>query len=369
MMEEGAVVEVKIEAAASRLSSSSSRVFPEPAAADIYEDWTPAEVLAVGGISVRGESALERNASYRELAPIDSLLPITESRNGNFFSVTLLLLSSGIGLQALLLPVAFTSLGWAWGIICLSLVYVWQLYTIWLLVDLHESAATGTRFSRYAHLAIVAFGQTAGKLTAIFPTMYLSGGACVLFIINGGGTLELFYKTMCGGVEDPSCHGVGPTGAEWFLVFICLAILVSIFFPNMNSLSSIAAIGSVTGVAYCTVLWTLSLSKGRPEGVVYDPPLVSTSKVDRFRDIVNALTLISLAFRGHNLVLEIQGTMPSNTTPMRRRMWKGVVASYAIIALCHFPLAIAGYWAYGNLVLNILSSPVNYEVIKCYINY
>ncbi|CAH9146962.1 unnamed protein product [Cuscuta epithymum] len=359
MMEESAMVEVKIEAvAASRSSSSSSRVFPVPvtgilptAAADIYEDETPAEMLAVGGISVRGESALERYASYKELAPIDSQLPITESRNGNFFTVTLLLLSSGIGLQALLLPVAFTSLGWAWGIICrLSLLYVWQLYTIWLLVDLHESAATGTRFSRYAHLAIVAFGQTAGKLTAIFPTMYLSGGACVLFIINGGGTLELFYKTMCGGVEDPGCHGKGPTGAEWFLVFISLAILVSLFFPNMNSLSSIAAIGSVTGVAYCTVLWTLSLSKGRPEGVVYDPPLVSTSKVDRFRDIVNALTLISLAFRGHNLILEIQGTMPSNGTPMRRRMWRGVMASYAVIALCHFPLAIAGYWTYGNLM-------------------
>ncbi|RAL50530.1 hypothetical protein DM860_014472 [Cuscuta australis] len=312
------------------------------------EDETPVELQAVGGIILRGNSALERSESYRELAPIDSLLPITQSRNGNFFTVTFHLLSSGIGLQALLLPAAFTSLGWVWGIVCLSLLFAWQLYTTWLLVDLHESTTTGTRFSRYVHLAIVAFGEKTGKLAAIFPTMYLSGGACALLIINGGGALESFYKTVCG--SDPRCHDKGLTGAEWFLVFACVATLVSLFFPSLNSLGSVSLLGSVTGVAYCTLLWTLSLSKGRPEGVIHDSPEVSTSKVARFRDIANALAIISLAFRGHNLVLEIQGTLPTNNVPLRRRMLRGVVASYLVIALCHFPLAIAGYWAYGNLM-------------------
>lgn len=44
--------------------------------------------------------------------PIESWLPITESRNGSAFSVTFLLLCSGIGFQALLLPYAFATLGW-----------------------------------------------------------------------------------------------------------------------------------------------------------------------------------------------------------------------------------------------------------------
>nr|GMC89059.1 lysine histidine transporter-like 8 [Ipomoea batatas] len=279
--------------------------------------------------------------------PLDSWLPITESRNGNFFSIASHMLCSGIGLHALLLPVSFISLGWVWGIICVSLLFVWQLYTIWLLVDLHESP-TGTRFSRYLHLAIVAFGAKMGKLAAIFPTLYLSGGTCVSLIINGGGSLQLFYKTI---INDDD---KGQTGAEWFLVFVCIAILVSLFFPNLNSLASISLVGSLTGIAYCTILWILSVSKGRPQGlggVAYDPPEVSTSKVDRFRDIANALALISLAFRGHNIILEIQGTLPTNPkVPLRSRMWRGVMASYLLIALCHFPLAIAGYWTYGNLV-------------------
>lgn len=44
--------------------------------------------------------------------PQEAWLPITESRNGNVFSVTFHILCSGIGMQALLLPVAFATLGW-----------------------------------------------------------------------------------------------------------------------------------------------------------------------------------------------------------------------------------------------------------------
>lgn len=31
-------------------------------------------------------------------------------------------------------------------------------------------------------------------------------------------------------------------------------------------------------------------------------------------------------------------------------MWKGVKVAYAIIAMCLFPLAIGGYWAYGHMI-------------------
>ena len=36
--------------------------------------------------------------------------------------------------------------------------------------------------------------------------------------------------------------------------------------------------------------------------------------------------------------------------PSRVPMWKGVKYAYVIIAMCLFPIAIGGYWAYGNLV-------------------
>lgn len=46
-----------------------------------------------------------------------------------------------------------------------------------------------------------------------------------------------------------------------------------------------------------------------------------------------------------------QATMPSSEKhPSTVPMWKGVKVSYTLIAMCLFPLAIGGYWAYGQMV-------------------
>lgn len=44
--------------------------------------------------------------------------------------------------------------------------------------------------------------------------------------------------------------------------------------------------------------------------------------------------------------------MPSSEKqPSRVPMWKGVKVVYLLIAIvCLFPLAVGGYWAYGNKV-------------------
>jgi hypothetical protein len=49
---------------------------------------------------------------YHEHNPQEAWLPITESRKGNTFFATFHLLCSGIGLQVLVLPLAFATLGW-----------------------------------------------------------------------------------------------------------------------------------------------------------------------------------------------------------------------------------------------------------------
>lgn len=43
--------------------------------------------------------------------------------------------------------------------------------------------------------------------------------------------------------------------------------------------------------------------------------------------------------------------MPSSEKrPSALPMWNGIKVSYSLIAMCLFPLAIGGYWAYGQLV-------------------
>lgn len=53
-----------------------------------------------------------RAVHFMELNPQDAWLPITESRNGKAYYAAFHKLCSGIGIQALMLPVGFTDLGW-----------------------------------------------------------------------------------------------------------------------------------------------------------------------------------------------------------------------------------------------------------------
>lgn len=70
----------------------------------------------------------------------------------------------------------------------------------------------------------------------------------------------------------------------------------------------------------------------------------------------SALGTVAFAYAGHNVVLEIQATLPSTPEkPAKIAMWRGVVVAYFVVAACYFPVAILGYWAYGNSITgNIL---------------
>ncbi|KAH6782790.1 Transmembrane amino acid transporter family protein [Perilla frutescens var. frutescens] len=292
------------------------------------------------------QNCLEEVGHLTKLDPQDSWLPITESRNGNAYYAAFHTLSSGIGFQALLLPLAFTTLGWVWGIISLSLAFIWQLYTLWLLIQLHESVP-GTRYSRYLRLSMAAFGERWGKILALFPTLYLAGGTCVSLIMMGGSTMKIFFHTVCG--TNTTCDTYTLSLVEWYLIFVCSAMILAQL-PNLNSIAGISLVGAATAVTYCTLTWVLSVSKTRPSGVSYEPVLTK-SAIGNVSSVLNALGIIAFAFRGHNLVLEIQGTMPSTMkNPSSVPMWKGVKFSYIIIACCLFPMAVGGYWAYGDLI-------------------
>ncbi|XP_021752945.1 lysine histidine transporter-like 8 [Chenopodium quinoa] len=306
---------------------------------------TPIELKDVTQTNIDPES----NATeyQKELNPIESWLPITESRNGNVWSCVFHLVSSGLGMQALLLPFAFATLGWAWGVTYLSLGFMWQLYTRWLLVHLHESSS-GVRYSRFVQLAMVAFGPKLAKWLCMIPILYLSGGTCTLLVITGGSTLKLLYELIFS--ESSNCPKNLSTN-EWFLIFVCLAFLLAQH-PNLNSLVWVSLLGTIASIVLISLLWITSIAKGRVENVSYNPIFEELEdNLSRFLSTFSAMEMIALSFQGHNLVLEIQGTLPTNSKIQPHiTMWKAVKISYCMMSLCLFPLAISGYWAYGNKI-------------------
>ena len=144
-------------------------------------------------------------------------------------------------------------------------------------------------------------GPKLGKLLTLFPIPYLSGATCVMLINYEGGSMELLFRTLCG---QSSSIANRFTGAKCFIVFACLAIIVAQL-PNLNSMVGVSLLGTITAITYCTLLWVLSITKGRPDGVSYSPP-ETESEMARVGNALKAIGMIALAFRGHNLVLEIQ---------------------------------------------------------------
>lgn len=142
-----------------------------------------------------------------------------------------------------------------------------------------------------------------GAWLSIFPTAYLSAGTATALILVGGETMKLFFEIVCG----PLCTSNPLTTVEWYLVFTSLSIVLSQL-PNLNSIAGLSLVGAITAIIYSTMVWLLSVSQQRPPNISYEPkPLPSvTSSVF---SVLNALGIIAFAFRGHNLVLEIQVTL------------------------------------------------------------
>ncbi|KAG8368028.1 hypothetical protein BUALT_Bualt15G0002600 [Buddleja alternifolia] len=208
-----------------------------------------------------------------------------------------------------------------------------------------ESRNGNAYYAAY-HTLCSGIGEKLSKFLATFPIINLSAGTCVALIVIGGSTSRMFYQIVCG----PTCTTSNPlTTVEWYLVFTCTAVVLSQL-PNLNSIAGVSLVGALTAVGYCTGIWAVSVAQGRLPNVSYNPIREGT-EIARIFDVLNALGIIAFAFRGHNLILEIQATMPSSEKhPSSVPMWKGVKIAYLIVAMCLFPLAIGGYWAYGHMI-------------------
>lgn len=143
-------------------------------------------------------------------------------------------------------------------------------------------------------------GERLGVWLALFPTVYLSAGTATALILIGGETMKLFFQIVCG----PLCSSNPLTTVEWYLVFTSLCIVLSQL-PNLNSIAGLSLVGAVTAITYSTMVWVLSVSQPRPPTISYEPITLPSSSASVFA-VLNALGIVAFAFRGHNLVLEIQ---------------------------------------------------------------
>ncbi|XP_078170074.1 lysine histidine transporter 1-like [Carex rostrata] len=246
-----------------------------------------------------------------------------------------------VGAGVLGLPFAMSQLGWGPGIVILVISWIVTLFTLWQMVQMHECAGPGKRFDRYHELAQHAFGEKLGLWIVVPQQLIVEISTDIVYMVTGGKSLKKFHDTVC-----PNCKSMKET--YFIMIFGSVHFGLSQM-PNFNSMSAVSLTAAVMSLTYSTIAWTTSVQKGREFDVDYS--YKSDSAAGTVLSFFNALGTVAFAYAGHNVVLEIQATIPSTEEkPSKKPMWRGVLVAYIVVAICYFPVAITGYWAFGNSV-------------------
>ncbi|CAL0332980.1 unnamed protein product [Lupinus luteus] len=278
---------------------------------------------------------------------IDDWLPITSSRNAKWWYSAFHNVTAMVGAGVLSLPSAMANLGWGPGVIILILSWIITLYTLWQMVEMHEMVP-GKRFDRYHELGQHAFGEKLGLWIVVPQQLICEVGVDIVYMVTGGKSLQK--------VHDLLCHDCKKMKTTYFIMIFASVHFVLAHLPNFNAISGISLAAAIMSLSYSTIAWTTSVHKGVQEDVKYTYKGSTTSGV--IFDFLSALGDVAFAYAGHNVVLEIQATIPSTPEkPSKGPMWRGVLVAYIVVGVCYFPVALIGYWMFGNAVSdNILVS-------------
>jgi amino acid permease len=271
---------------------------------------------------------------------VDDWLPITSSRNAKWWYSAFHNVTAMVGAGVLSLPYAMSNLGWGPGVTIMVMSWIITLYTLWQMVEMHE-IVPGKRLDRYHELGQHAFGEKLGLWIVVPQQLIVEVGVDIVYMVTGGASLKKVHQLVC-----PDCKEIRTT--FWIMIFASVHFVIS-HLPNFNSISIISLAAAVMSLTYSTIAWAASVHKGVHPDVDYSPR--ASTDVGKVFNFLNALGDVAFAYAGHNVVLEIQATIPSTPEmPSKVPMWRGVIVAYIVVAICYFPVAFLGYYIFGNSV-------------------
>lgn len=253
-----------------------------------------------------------------------------------------------VGVGVLGLPYSFSYLGWVGGVFALVATLAASLYTAYLLSALHEEP-DGTRHNRYVDLGRAILGDAWAKWL-ITPLQYsVMIGLAVAYLVTAGQSFQAVHNGRCNGHTENAANSDvdnckrALTG--WIILFGGIQLLLSQV-KDFHSLWWVSLLGAAMSVMYSMIAFVASAVKGH-SGVSFDKR--SGSAVDRTFGTFNSFGTIMFAFGGQIVMPEIQATL-AVPPPAVESMMKGIYFAYVIVTLAYFPVATAGYAAYGNQV-------------------
>ncbi|KAE8716596.1 hypothetical protein F3Y22_tig00110114pilonHSYRG00382 [Hibiscus syriacus] len=226
---------------------------------------------------------------------INEWLPVTSNRDAKWWYSTFHNVAG-----VLSLPYAMAQLGWygvsfyvKWGTRGYYTDFVMgcdivTLYTLRQMVQMHEMIPSRL-FDRYHELGQYAFGENLVLWFIIRQQLTVDVSSDIIYMVMGGQSLKKFHDLVC-----PNC----PKIRHIFHHDFRFGPLYSFPSPKLE-----------LHIRYSTIAWIASAAKGAQPDVDYSYKDPSTSR--RVFNFLAGLGEIGFAYAGHNVVLEIQATMPS----------------------------------------------------------
>ncbi|KAA6424802.1 MAG: Lysine histidine transporter 1 [Trebouxia sp. A1-2] len=173
-------------------------------------------------------------------------------------------------------------------------------------------------------------GPRLGLWTVIPCQLIVMIGLDIVYCVTAGKAMYYVYQHTCDGYETHTCRSFGLSC--WIVIFAVIQMFLSMV-PNFHKLSAISLLAAVMSISYSTIAIGVSAHAGRQPGAEYN--LNGFTKAEGVFGIFNALGTIAFAYGGHNVVLEIQSTIPSNPkagveNPTAKPMMTGSQIMYSL---------------------------------------
>ncbi|MCO5584616.1 hypothetical protein L7F22_038547 [Adiantum nelumboides] len=243
------------------------------------------------------------------------------------------LISGTTGPQILSLPFAIAALGWGPGLftLCLGGLVSFYSYRLQILVINRAAQLSGQRSHRFRDLSVQALGEK-WSTYLVAPLQFIVCFATVVScIVLGGQTLKAIFEG-----QELSLY-------QFTIVFGCLHMLLSQL-PSLHSLRHLNLLSLLASISYCILIVYGSISAGLSNDLPKQEYSISGTLSQKIFGIFNALSILSNVY-GNVIIVEIQSAIKP---PASENMMKGLRMCYAIILVTILPVAVSGYWAFGN---------------------
>lgn len=247
------------------------------------------------------------------------------------------------------LPAAMAGLGWGFGLFFLTLFAAASFYTYYLLIIIVDHLEKqGKRCVRYQDVSYQLLGRK-WSMYAVAPLQYVVCFTTVVsFVLLGGQTLKEIFVISTQAHEKL-------TLSEFIVIFGFISIILSQL-PSFHSLRHLNLLSLIFSLVYTLLAVCGCIISGYSKRASSkDYSLVGTT-TQKIANAFNALSILSTIY-GNAVLVETQATV---SPPTRENMVKGLGVCYIATVTTFFPVAIAGYWAFGNssngnIFLNMIS--------------